>query len=140
MTFKIIDKDSARCCDWICKRMNAQWHGNPAIGLEKDGELVAVVVYTCYNGSSMQPHVCFDGISFLPRNFLRFMFTYPFLQCGCNVLVGTVSTSNEKALRFDLHLGFKPVHTIPGAGKNGDLVILTMRKEDCKWLNLRISK
>jgi len=47
-----------------------------------------------------------------------------------------VDSTNEKALRFDKKLGFVEEARISNAARAGDLVILTMTKEQCRWLNL----
>jgi len=37
------------------------------------------------------------------------------------------------------HLGFQDKCVINDAHENGDLLIMTMKREDCKWLSLKAS-
>jgi len=67
------------------------------------------------------------------------VFDYPFNKLGVSVILGQVCKDNEDALRLNRHLGFKVVADIPDAHMSGDLVIMAMRKEECRFLNIRCS-
>jgi len=43
---------------------------------------------------------------------------------------------NSDALAFNARLGGVVEHIINDAGKNGDMVISSMTKEQCKWLHI----
>jgi hypothetical protein len=46
-----------------------------------------------------------------------------------------VDSSNTRAMDIDLRLGFKEVTRFAGAALDGsDQVLLSMRKEDCRWI------
>ena len=72
----------------------------------------------------------------ISKDLLWACFDYPFNKLGLRVILATVSSNNEEALKLDRHLGFVDKAYIEDAHKDGDLVILTMRKEECKWLHL----
>lgn len=103
------------------------------MGLEEDGEIVAGVIVDDWNGASARMHVAGEG-NWLNREFLFFCFDYVFRQLKLNVVIGVVAGDNAKALRFDEHLGFKELTRIPKGHPAGDLVILTMTKEDCRYV------
>lgn len=129
----LIFKDHQRVGLWIAERTHGEWReGGKCIGLEKDGNLVAGVLYDYWNGSSIYAHIAVDGP--INRDFLREIFRYPFVQLQCNVILGLVPSSNEKARQFDEHLGFKLLVDIPGGHPDGSLRIYFMRKEDCRFL------
>ena len=103
------------------------------LGQVLNGEIRAVVVYCGFYGKSCMIHVGSEGKHWATKEFLKEVFNYPFNTLKLKVIIGTVAGSNQKALRLDRHLGFKDVATIPDAHEDGDLVILEMRPEYCKW-------
>jgi hypothetical protein len=50
-----------------------------------------------------------------------------------------MEASNDEAIKLNRHLGFQDKALIEDAHEHGDLLLMTMRKEDCKWLNLQCS-
>lgn len=131
--------DNVRIGLWVCERVGGVFAKQIAqcIGLERDGELVAGVIYEGYNGRSIRMHVASDGSrQWLTRQFLAICFDYPFRQLKVQKVLGLVDSMNENALSFDKALGFKTECEIEDAGKTGSLVILSMSRDDCKWLNL----
>lgn len=126
---------------WVCSRTGDGpfWpDGSSTIGLEKDGELVAGVVFDDYNGVSCCIHVASDGTRrWLNREYLWFTFHYAFNQLGVRKLIGKVTADNASALRFDRHLGFVEEARIRDACEGGDLIILTMTREQCRFLGVR---
>lgn len=131
--------DNARVGEWVCARTGGTPDPNTVgIGLEQDGSLVAGVLFDNYMGGSVCMHVASDGSKqWMTREFLFKAFHYPFRQLGVSVIIGLVDSTNSAALTFDRALGFELEHVIPGAGKSGDLVILTMRPAQCRFLNSR---
>jgi len=103
------------------------------LGQVIDGQIRAVVVYCGFYGKSCMIHVASEGQHWATKDFLKEVFNYPFNKLKVKVIIGTVAGSNEKALKLDRHLGFRDVATIPDAHDDGDLVILEMRPEYCKW-------
>ena len=131
---RIITGQDQRVGPWVSKRIGGTYNGEGrTIGLEEDGELIAGVMVDAWNGASACMHVAGDG-NWLNREFLFACFDYVFNQLGLNVVIGVVPGDNDKALRFDKHLGFREVARIPEGHPRGDLVILTMRKEECRFL------
>jgi RimJ/RimL family protein N-acetyltransferase len=106
-------------------------------------ELAGGVIYREYTGASIQMHVASFCLNWLSRDLLWVCFDYPFNQLGCSKVFGPVPEHNEQALAFDLRLGFKydaiirGVFHSAGNGSTGDLLLLSMRREDCPWLKLK---
>ena len=138
MTARVV-MDNPRVGPWVCARAGGTFSPTTSqcIGLERDGELVAGVLFEGYNGSSIRMHVASDGSrQWMTREFLAVCFGYPFLQLKVKKILGLVDSMNENALAFDRALGFKAEHEIEDAGKTGSLVILSMSRKDCRWLKL----
>jgi L-amino acid N-acyltransferase YncA len=53
------------------------------------------------------------------------------------VILALVSSNNTEALKLDRHLGFVDKAYIEDAHLDGDLVILAMRRENCRWLDIK---
>lgn len=123
-------------CFWTAERTGGDYHAGSGqgIGWERDGKLIAGVLYDNFNGRSVQMHVAAEGKHWLVREYLRTCFDYPFNQLKVNKVIGLVDSTNLDALRFDRHLGFVDEHVIKDAGKYGDLHILTMTREQCRFL------
>lgn len=108
--------------------------GMRVIGLERDGQLVAGVAYEGFNGRTVWMHVAaVPGARWMSRDYLRACFIYPFVQLGVDAVRGYVSASNKRALEFDKHLGFREEARLEGAAPDGgDVLILVMRREQCR--------
>ena len=131
----IIANDKERVGPWVCERAGGKWAGNisEAIGLEQDGELIAGAIFDGYNGVSMTVHLAGEG-NWLNREYMRVCFDYAFNQCKINKLIGIVGSGNKQALKFDRHIGFVDEYVIKDAHPDGDLVILSMTKAQCRYL------
>lgn len=131
--------DCDRIGPWVCERTGAKYipGSSQGIGLERDGELVAGVLFDQFTGQSVCMHVASDGTrAWMTREYLAICFDFPFRQLKVKKVLGLVDSTNENALSFDRALGFKHEATIEDAGKTGSLVILSMSRDDCRWLKL----
>lgn len=111
-------------------------NGKTALGLIRQGKLVAGVLYENYNGCNIFAHWATEPGTFRPltANFLWAAFHYPFEVLGCRRVSGLVEPSNSTAVKMDLKLGFHVEATLKNAAPSGDLLLMCMLKEDCKWL------
>ncbi len=105
-----------------------------AIGLEQDGKLVAGVVYTDFNGRNITAAIYGVGKKWLNREFLWFMFWYPFEQAGAERITATIEVFNKESHNLVQRLGFTHEATLQRAGRFGDLCVYRMFRDDCKWL------
>ena len=104
--------------------------------LKDDGTPAAVCLYTDFNSVNVFGSVAAEpGKHWLNRDFLWYCFRYPFIQMGVNRITSFVASTNEEAIRFDTHLGFTLEATLKGAHPDGDLLVMTMHKDQCRWLN-----
>ena len=112
--------------------------GMKGLGLERDGELIAGVVYEGYNGTNVWMHVAaVPGAKWMTKEYLQYCFYYPFEELGCKRISGYVEASNEVARRFDEHLGFKQEAVLRGAATDGgDVILYVMRREDCRYVKM----
>ncbi len=110
--------------------------GMKNLGLERDGELVAGVLYDGFTGSNIWMHVAAEpSRRWMTREYLRYCFYYPFVELGVRRISGQVAAGNARARAFDEHLGFRHEATLRGAGPDGDdLLIYVMWRDECRFL------
>lgn len=132
-TTHIIDKDHERVGRWL-ERQRACRHTSASvcIGLERRGELVAGIQYDTYNGASMVASIAVTGR--MTPEFLRYIFHYPYIECGIQVGLLYVASSNVQSQRFVEKLGFVRIAHIEDAHPDGSLLLYQLRKEDCRFL------
>jgi RimJ/RimL family protein N-acetyltransferase len=134
-------------------RLNAHEHGhaianaadcvyNPAVDtcisrVDQDGELLGGVIFTAYTGASVHLHMAGFCDHWANRDLIWCIFDYPFNQLGCKRVFGQVRVSNTKALEIDLKLGFKIVAEIDDVYPDGGVYVLSMSRQDCKWLSVK---
>lgn len=113
----------------------SQFGPHTSIGVERDGEVIGGVVLDNYNVRSICIHVAGQcGKSWLTRKFIAFVFGYVYDGLKCEKLIGIVPEGNVTARKFDESLGFTLETRITEAHPQGDLLIYSMLREQCKWL------
>lgn len=107
------------------------------IGLEKDGELIAGVIYEGTNQHNTWMHVAaVPGAKWMTREYLRNCFDYPFNQLKVDRVSGYVDASNAQARRLNEHLGFTTEAVLRGAAPDGgDVILYVMWRKDCRYVD-----
>lgn len=93
-------------------------------------------MYDWHNGASIYTHIAVADKRALGRDFLGAIFRYPFVQLNCLALIGLVAGDNAASMHLVVRLGFRLEHTIRDAHPSGELHIYTMRRNECRWLEL----
>ncbi|WP_254624577.1 GNAT family N-acetyltransferase [Burkholderia diffusa] len=109
------------------------------IGLEKDGCIVAGVVFQGHNGPNVLMHFALDRSRHLiTPAFICAVFTYPFKVLRCRRVTGLVRTDNHDAQRLDEHLGFVREGVMrAGANDGTDFILYGMLRHECRFLSGR---
>jgi RimJ/RimL family protein N-acetyltransferase len=126
-----------RLLPWAQARIGVSFRRDAyTIGLERSGQLVAVVVFDNFSDGDCNMHIASDGTSaWLNKSLLYASFSYPFTQLGLRRVTGMVPADNEAALTFDMHLGFVREGYHPQAGQDGrDLISLGMLRSACRFI------
>lgn len=126
-----------RLLPWAQERVGVIFRRDAySMGLEKDGRLVAVVVFDSFGETDCCIHIASDGTrAWMNKALLLATFAYPFTQLGLLRLTGLVPADNADALAFDENLGFVREGFHPKAGPGGkDLVSLGLLKENCRFV------
>lgn len=122
---------------WAQDRVGVTFRSDArTIGLERDGQIVAVVVFDSFGETDCSMHIASDGTrAWMNKALLVQAFCYPFVQLGLLRVTGLVPADNEAALKFDEHIGFVREGYHPKAAPGGkDLVSLGLLKENCRFI------
>ena len=124
---------------WVAAKLeSAFWEERHiAIGLVRDGQIVAGVIYENYNGVSIMAHMVVEGR--LTRSFISAIFDYAYRIAGVSVVICPVARSNVRSARLVEHMGFTAAATLTDCHPDGDLTLYTLRKNDCRFLEGKFS-
>ena len=113
-----------------------------AIGvIDEVGLLIAGLVYTTYDDISqtIEMHgAALPGKQWLTRETIRRMYSYPFLQCGCQMLFQKTPADNTRLLRQLAVYDYTFLKVPRMFGRDRDGVLCTLTVED--WMANRFNK
>jgi hypothetical protein len=102
-------------------------------------EVLAVVLYDCYNLVNIDMHIATNGRrDWLTKFFLWAAFDYPFNQLGVRRITAKPPSNYPAAIAFAKRVGFRQEGVLRCAAADGaDVVVLGMLREECRFLKLR---
>lgn len=104
---------------------------------DSNDELMGGVIYTDYNVASIQIHVAAFKHTWLSRELLWAVFNFPFNACKVTKLLGLVRSTNARAIKLDLSLGFVLETTVKDVFPDGDMLVFSMLRENCRFLKMK---
>lgn len=122
---------------WAWDRMGADtWspEGRTALGYVKDGVPKWAMIYDNYETASIQMHVAGDSPKYWSRQALQAVFEYPFYQLRVKKVIGICNSENTRALSIHLRLGWGLEAVVKDVYEMGNMYILSMTQEQCRWL------
>jgi hypothetical protein len=125
---------------WVCYELGSDWFEGRGriIGLMETGRgPIAGVLFESFNGASVIAHIAATGKNWLNREFLWHVSYYPFMQLGVRKVLAPVESTNHRSIKWTEHFGFTLEATLKDAAPNGDLLIYSLTKDQCKWLDLK---
>ena len=125
---------------WVAKRVRGGYFEgrSTAIGLERDEELVAGVIYENWNHKSIWCHIAVEGR--LTPKYLAAIFDYPFNICQVDKIIVPVGSENDESLRLVKKMGFVEEGRIKDGRPDGDIVFLTLARDSCRYTGERYGK
>lgn len=107
-----------------------------AIGILKDGVLIAGVAYNLYNGKNVFMTIATDsGKNWATRKTLNAIFAYPFFQLGCSRVSALVRKSNKKSKRLCSRLGYVNEGCLRSFSDDEEnMLVFGMLKKECRWI------
>lgn len=132
--FKALDLEDE--WDWVWKRARPlRCQDTCGIVAYKGKEIQAVAVFDSWTVDACSVHLAIDNPFVIRAGFLAEIANFLFLTGDRKRILGLVPSNNEKAIRLDLHIGFREVARIPDAFAEGvDYIVMRMDKKDCRWL------
>ena len=100
----------------------------------RNGRLLGGVIFQNFMGDAVNIHVAGISRGWLTRELLATIFDVAFNRLKVKQVLGFVPETNARALAFDQKIGFVPIFTIPDVVPGGGLVILSMYRNQCRWL------
>lgn len=125
---------------WVARRTFGGYfeEKSRSLGLKKDGEFVAGVIYENFNRRSIMCHIAITGR--MTPFFLFAIFDYPFNVCNVEKIIVPVTSNNLESLKLVKKMGFAEEARLKDADPRGDIILLTMLKKDCRFLGERYGK
>jgi RimJ/RimL family protein N-acetyltransferase len=102
----------------------------------KVGTLLGGVTFSSYTGEhgSVMVHAAGFAPGWCSRDMLWATFDYAFNHLKCKVALAVINSKNKKALAFNKRVGFTVKAIIEDVYPDGDMLILVMPIERCRWL------
>ena len=131
---RVFTDDQERIGRWFSEANGNEYHVSDMmyIAAESNGKITCATGYNCYNGVSINIHFALKG--WFNKEFIWYAFHFPFNELGLHKLIGPTPSTNVKSLRVSKHFGFIHEATIKDAAPGGDLFLMTMTKEQCRYL------
>jgi len=136
--FEIVTDHSAG--HWTAEKIKGSYFKarSQAIGLKQNGEFVAGVIYENWNRQSIVCHIAIS--SRLTPRYLAVIFDYPFNVCKVKKIIVPVDATNLKSISLVKKMGFTEEARIKDGMADGDMILYTLAKDDCKYLGERYGK
>jgi RimJ/RimL family protein N-acetyltransferase len=122
---------------WVAEKLGSGYFAarSNAIGLMKDNKLIAGVIYENWNRRSIMCHIVVEGR--LTRLYVGAIFNYAFNVCNVEKIIVPVESHNLKSIKLIENMGFTEEGRIKDSQPNGDIILYTMAKGDCRFLGDR---
>ena len=116
---------------WVAEQTTGSYHCNStAIGLEREGQIVAGVIYENFLNTTINCHIVIDGK--INKKFIYAIFNYPFIVCNVEKIIVLVTEDNKKSIKLVKNMGFTEEARITRS--NGDMIYFTLLRNNCKFL------
>lgn len=103
----------------------------------ENGRLLGGCIYQEFTGASVRIYSAGFTRKWVSPAFVAMSFDYPFNRLGCDKLIAIGHSKKRSALEIIRRLGFIEEAKISMAYMDGDMVILTMLRPQCRWLKLK---
>jgi hypothetical protein len=105
--------------------------------VDSRGKLLGGVIFDGCTGPCIFVHQAAFDKHWLSRDMLWVAFHYPFIQLGCKKLCGTIPSSRPELLDLNVKFGFSVEAIIKDAYPDGDMLVMSMTRDECRWLKLK---
>jgi hypothetical protein len=119
---------------WVADKLGTVYSPevSASIGLVKDENIVAGVIYENWNRRSITAHMVVSGK--LTRSFIFAIFHHAFVTCGVHKVICPVNNTNTKSNSLVKNMGFVAEGRLKDCSPDGDIILYTLQKSDCRFL------
>lgn len=116
--------------EWVQNEIGEVFLGGEGVGIERDGKLVAGVVYCNFSKTGCNMHVASITPYWFTRDFAKVVFAVPFKQWGFERVTALVYEDNERSWKFLERIGF----VLEGKMRGLQPVrIYGLLNSECRW-------
>lgn len=121
--------------NWVYKRTGGTFcpEISQVIALVNKEKILAAAVFEGYNGATLKVHIAIDNKHALTREFMYSLTRYAYTQMKVTKLIGLVDSTAKATIKVNEKWGFVEEGRVVNGTVNGDLVIMTMTKEQCNF-------
>jgi hypothetical protein len=101
------------------------------------GVLLGGVFFTDFNVVSVQVHIAGFTKNWIDRALLYVSVDWPYNKLGVNKMIAPVRATNQASIDFCLHFGFNIETRVKDVFPDGDLLVLSLYKSQCRFLGMR---
>lgn len=130
--------DGIRAGQWVADRAAGGVFSpelQTAIADQRKGRILAGLIFENWNMRSIVVHLAAEGR--LTRNLLWFASYYAFVQLGVYKMIAPVNDDNHRMTGMLRKMGFREECRISEAQPNGDVLIFTLTRQNCRFLEER---
>lgn len=103
----------------------------------RGSELLGGVIFDQYTRAAIGIHTAGFVRHWVNRDLIWVTFDYAFNQLGVRKMIGLTPANNQDAIKFNTSAGFTIETTVKDVFPDSDLIVFSLYKEDCKWLNIK---
>ena len=138
MSLYLIPNRPIAIAEWVRRRIADVSDFGPcgAIGVWSTvrQDIVAGIVYSQFDGRSLQMSIASDDPSWCTRGVLRCLFDYPFNQLRCARVAALTLVTADHTRAFLQRAGFSYEGCLREGFPSGDVAIYGMLRRECRWL------
>ena len=125
---------------WTAERLRMGYFADrsQALGLVRDGQIIAGAIYENWNGRSIMAHFVVEGR--LTRAYLGALFDYAYVVCDVCKVICPVSEGNTKSRKLLCNMGFELEAELSDCDPQGSILLYTLRKDACRFLGEKYGK
>lgn len=133
--------DLLRVSKWVARRADADPEGaEAAIGWTRDGQITCGVFYEHFTHKSITATLAIEPGAVVPKEFLWAIFDYPFNRIRVWKVIAYVAENNTRSRTAVEKMGFVFETSIADYYPEGALLVYSMVKPDCRWLEMKNGK